>query len=101
MNLSESFINFSKFTGGVEGNNMALLLIVGSVLLVFIFVVMWQYEYFGCLTGRMVVHGKCVNMCPEGLKFGSYNEDLKQVSCSKDGILFIPYATPTPAPKKA
>jgi hypothetical protein len=101
MNVSTNLNNLSRFSGGMEGNNMAVLIILGLVSLIAIFVAMWQYEYFGCTNGRMVVDGKCVDMCPEGLKFGSYNEEHKQVSCSKDGILFTPYPTPTPAPKKA
>lgn len=94
MNVSESFNNFARFTGGMEGNNMALLLIIGAVLLVFIFVVMWQYEYFGCTSGRTTVDNKCVNWCPTGSTYKLTNLDGKTVTCADDktNFLFVPSA---------
>ena len=101
MDVSSSFYNLSRFSGSMEGGSMVVWLVLGLIGLVAIFVAMWQYEFFGCTSGRMVIDGKCVNMCPEGLTFGRYLEDEKKVTCSKDHFIYLPYPTPTAAPKKA
>jgi hypothetical protein len=100
MDVSRSFNNLSRFSGGKDGSNMAVWIVLGLIGLVAIFVVMWQYEFFGCTNGRMVLNGKCANMCPEGLTFGSVGTEnnVKKVSCSKDNIFYSFYPIPTEAP---
>jgi hypothetical protein len=94
MNVSRNLNNLSRFSGGMEGGNMTVWIILGLVALVGIFVVMWQYEFFGCISGKTSVDNKCVNWCPEGSTYKITNFDGKTVTCADDktNFLFVPSA---------
>lgn len=99
MDFSRNINNFRRFTGGVEGNALMWYAFFGIVILIAIFIAMWQYEFFGCLNSRINIDGKCVNKCPEGYTYWNDDKlDEKKVMCSNNGFIGINFLKPTPTP---
>jgi len=92
----------SMFGGNqhMEGGGLLVWVVLVLVIVGAVGVYLYLNEYFGCNSGRLLVDGKCVNLCPEGYTFKKTDLEAKVAVCTK-GDKDTNYALPTPTPKPA
>jgi hypothetical protein len=92
----------SMFGGNqnMEGGGLLVWVVLVLVIVGAVGVYLYLNEYFGCNSGRLLVDGKCVNLCPEGYTFKKTDLEAKVAVCTK-GDKDTNYALPTPKPAAA